>query len=207
MDNTEEKDEVLETIEATLTAAYKAPESALSPEAQAIVDALNIVPSNKELSKPDISRLPNAITRDSIDVAPGDKIIIERRTGFLKGNPYLDTRTYTIKRIDTDSGVLSLWDDDMQQWALDNYVAGLQLGQLYKIPLGRSLPSSNRKRGRPRKLTTSPTPLQDDASPKKGRGRPKGSKNRDQESIKRDKLARNAKRAQKSARRTNKNSP
>lgn len=164
----------------------KAPESALTPEAQAIAEAINGTWSNKEASKPDISRLPDAVSGGCLNVGVGDKIIIERRTSFLKGNPYLDTRTYTIKRIDEPKGILYLWDDEMQQWAMDNYRTGPKVGQIYKIALGRfPVSTSSRKRGRPRKIQVDPSPAQkeitDGAPAKRGRGRPKGSKNRSRE--------------------------
>ena len=178
----EGEEDHISKLEATLSSISKAPESALSPDAQAIMEALNLSPSNKELSKPDISRFPDAIDNGRLTIEAGDKITIERRANFLAGNPYLDTRTYTIKKIDHSSGILSLWDDEMQQWAMDNYKTGPSVGQIYKIPLGRLPPpsSSSRKRGRPRKFNPQPAPqhpTDDTQLTKKKRGRPKGSKN------------------------------
>ena len=159
------------------------------------VDASTIdrLGKKKESARPDISGLPNAIGPDGIPVfVKGDKIVIERYASFLQGNPYLDTRTYKVEAVDLDTGKVDLWDENLQQYANDNWRHGLKIGQVYKLSLGR-LVSSQKKRGRPKKnaeenkSVTKPFVA---GTEKKGRGRPKGSKNRSGDVIKAEKAAR-----------------
>lgn len=136
----------------------------------------------KPVNKPDISHLPNGIGKDGYPVfVAGDKIVIERYTSFLHGNPYLDTRTYKVQKVDHVTGKIDLWDESLDQQAVDNWKYGVKIGQQYRLSLGR-LVSSKKKRGRPRKETphTEITPPSD--TPKRGRGRPKGAKNKPKDS-------------------------
>lgn len=144
-------------------------------------------------SRPDISNLPNGIGRDGMPIfVPGDKIVIERYASFLRGNPYLDTRTYRVQKVDLVTGKLHLWDESLDQYALDNWKHGLKIGQIYKLSLGR-LVSSKKKRGRPRKEPVAPpttpqnTPDDGTIVVKRGRGRPKGVKNRSKDLIRAEK--------------------
>ena len=140
----------------------------------------------KTVSKPDISGLPNAIGPDGFPVfVKGDRIVIERYTSFLQGNPYLDTRTYRVEAVDLDSGRVALWDEELSQYATDNWRHGVKIGQIYKLSLGR-LVSSKGKRGRPRKeASPTPTVITSTNQPeKRGRGRPKGSKNQSSDTKK-----------------------
>lgn len=149
-------------------------------------------------NKPDISRLPDAFLNGRPSFTEGDKIVIERHVSFLANRPYLDTKTYKVRSINTDTGNLWLWDEQLQQSASDNYKAGLASGcRIYKVAMGYNV-STKKKRGRPRKEK----PI--DAAPpvvapeqKRGRGRPKGSKNRSRDEIKADKEAKRALRAAK----------
>lgn len=194
-----EMQDITAQIEAQIAAEAKAPASALTPEARAVAEALEGAP--KPEAKPDISRLPNALDGDGMPrFSVGDRIVIERRASFLAGNPYLDTRTYRVKRIDEGTGVMSLWDESMAQWATDNFIAGPINGQVYKLA-GRASVSTKKKRGRPRKNPIEepkPVVMGADGKPvKKKRGRPAGSKNRPKEEIKAEKAARREKRATK----------
>lgn len=185
-----ETPDVVAQLEAQIASEARAPESALSPEARELAAAL--APSKPE-AKPDISRLPDALDGEGAPLfSVGDRIVIERRAHFLEGNPYLDTRTYKVKGIDEGTGVLSLWDESLSQWACDNFVAGPITGQVYKLAVGRTV-STKRKRGRPRKnpveAPTTPAP----SGPKK-RGRPPGSKNRSKDVIAAEKAAKLAQR-------------
>lgn len=187
--------DITAAFEAVAAADVRVPESALTPEARAVAAALETPVAE---AKPDISRLPDAIVGGRLIVPPGDKIVIERRASFLAGNPYLDTRTYTVKGVDEATGRLSLWDDFLQQWASDNFIAGPKNGQVYKVALSRSV-STKKKRGRPRKnpvAAPSPAPVGPDGAPvKKRRGRPAGSKNRPKEEIRAEREAKRAARA------------
>lgn len=189
--------DVAAQFEAALAAETKVPTSALNPEAQEIAE---LMAPRKPEAKPDISRLPDAIEGGKLLLKPGERIVIERRVPFLAGCPYLDTRTYLINSIDEAKGVLRLWDEAFQQWAMDNYVKGPSYGQVYKMALGRSV-TTKKKRGRPRKNPVEapkPVELGPDGKPvKKKRGRPKGSKNRPKDEIREEKVAKAAKRSMK----------
>lgn len=167
--------------------------------------------AERERAKPDISRLPNAIDNDGFPLfRAGEKIIIERRSTILIGSPYLDTRTYTVVSIDTETGKLDLFDDTLCQSALSNYRQGLDRGYVFKLARGNSV-ATKKKRGRPRKnaivdrTDIKATPTTTDGQPiKKKRGRPPGTKNRDRETIKLEKKAKLSLRTERKARRRNK---
>lgn len=167
--------------------------------------------AERERAKPDISRLPNAVDNDGFPLfRAGDKIIIERRSTILIGSPYLDTRTYTVVSIDTETGKLDLFDDTLCQSALSNYRQGLDRGYVFKLARGNSV-ATKKKRGRPRKnaiedrTEIKATPTTTDGQPiKKKRGRPPGTKNRDRETIKLEKKAKLSLRNERKARRHNK---
>lgn len=164
--------------------------------------------AEREARKPDISRLPNAISADGAPLfRPGEKIIIERRATVLAGNPYLDTRTYMVVGINTENGNLDLFDESLCQSALSNYKTGLAKGFVFKLARGNEV-AAKKKRGRPRKnpivdeTEVKAVPLDDRGQPvKKKRGRPPGSKNRDRDTIRAEKKAKMAQREEKKAKR------
>ena len=176
-----------------------------------IFNAFSITATDRENRKPDISRLPNAIGPDGKPLFRiGEKIIIERRSTVLAGNPYLDTRTYMVVNINNDNGTLDLFDEDLAQSALSNYITGLQKGYVFKLARGNQV-ATKRKRGRPRKnpivdeTIPKPVPLDENGQPiKKRRGRPPGSKNRDKDTIKAEKKAKMSQRNLRKAKRTSK---
>lgn len=137
----------------------------------------------KATSKPDISKLPEATTGGIPNFEPGDKIIIERYASFLKGNPYLDTRTYTVMTLDTFSGRLGLYDEAVSQFASANFIRDIRSGNVFKLADGHTV-STKKKRGRPRKgplLTAAEMAAAaavTAATPKRRRGRPPGVKNK-----------------------------
>lgn len=131
----------------------------------------------KVVSKPDISRLPNAIEGGVPCFEVGDKIVIERYCSFLRGNPYLDTKTYTVTSIDMFSGKLKLYDDQLEQNATDNWLVGSHSGNVYKLAMGNVV-STKKKRGRPCKNDIGAPAVIVPPGEKRGRGRPKGVKNR-----------------------------
>jgi hypothetical protein len=156
--------------------------------------------SPRESARPDLSRLPDAISGGLPLFGEGDRIIIERRAIVLPGKPYLDTRTYKVKRVDPISGEIKLFDEQAGNNAYDNWKVGLLHGQVYKFAVA-GVTSSKRKRGRPRKNPVAPPPSPSDTpeTPKRGRGRPKGSKNRGREVIAAEKAAKKVARAAKRA--------
>lgn len=152
--------------------------------------------------KPDISHLPAAAVRaEDGTVLPlfdvGDKIVIERHAGMLTGRPWLDTQTYVVQHINDDTGDLKLWNPDLLQFALGNFIKGPARGDDYRLAVEGTPSVGKRKRGRPRK-----NPVQPVAQPgekKRGRGRPAGSKNRDKDVIKAEKIAKAKERAAKAS--------
>lgn len=163
--------------------------------------------AEREARKPDISRLPNALDENGFPrFRVGEKIIVERRSVVLQGSPYLDTKTYLVMGIDTESGKLDLFDDNLAQSALSNYIDGPKRGFVFKLAKGNAV-STKRKRGRPRKNPiVDETVTKEAAAPteKKKRGRPPGSKNRSREEIKAEKKAKLAEREERKAKRKTK---
>lgn len=157
-------------------------------------DALEAI-TRKAGNKPDISRLPDAIVAGVAQFEEGDKIVIERYSSFLKGKPYLDTKTYKVVRHDVFTGRLHLFDEQLDQNAIVNWKESLKFGTVFKLAMGNAV-STKKKRGRPRKNPIEATEAKP-AGEKKGRGRPKGAKNRPKEEIKAEK---DAKKAEKAAR-------
>ena len=159
------------------------PSDVISPEMTA-----ELFGERKPVNKPDISRLRDALGPDGFPVfRAGDKIVIERYTSVLAGNPYLDTRTYRVLEIDSVTGNLKLFDDSLQQFAGDNWKVGPKRGNVYKLAGSMNI-TTKKKRGRPRKAPVEqpkPVELGPDGKPiKKKRGRPPGSKNRPKAEIK-----------------------
>ena len=153
--------------------------------------------SHKKKPKVDISRFPRAV-KDGLPIfKPGDKIVIERYASIMDDHPYIDTRTYVVNSVDMETGKLTLWDDDMNQNATDNWKVGLTVGNVYTFAKGRGLPKKKGKKGRPRKPKGPDLPK----GPPKKRGRPVGKKNRSREEISADKAVKAAKRSAKKAKR------
>lgn len=154
-------------------------------------------------NRPDISSLPDAFDHGRPMFQVGDKVVIERYATMLASRPYLDTKTYKVVAIDTDTGNMRLWDDQLGQFAGDNFKTGFAAGtRTYKIAMGVNV-STKKKRGRPRK---NPIVALEEAKPaapveKKKRGRPPGSKNRSREVVLAEKAAKKMERDERKARR------
>jgi hypothetical protein len=145
----------------------------------------------KPVNKPDISRLPDAIVGGIPQFGAGDKIVIERYSAFLKGRPYLDTKTYTVEDVDAFTGKIKLYDDQLQQHAIDNWKTGTVYGNVYKLAMGHAV-STKKKRGRPRKDPVGEVKPLVPPGEKRGRGRPPGVKNRPKAVIAAEKAAKKA---------------
>lgn len=170
-----------------------------SPSDIVTSDALAALGDGKVVSKPDISRLPDAVVGGIAQFKDGDKIVIERYSGFLKGRPYLDTKTYRVVRHDEFTGRMHLFDEQLDQNAIMNWKEGLRHGTVFKLATGKVDISTKKKRGRPRKNPVdAPVEVKPEGE-KRGRGRPKGAKNRDKETIAAEKAERKAARAKKAA--------
>jgi hypothetical protein len=121
----------------------------------------------------------------------GEKVIIERYTMCLPGNPWLDTKVYTVRGINDETGDLYLWDEDSKQQAMSNYITGPQRGFTFKIPA--KFGSKNvivKRRTRRTKVERELEAAEKALKPKGRRGRPKGQKNRPKEEIALEKAAR-----------------
>ncbi|NCA17944.1 MAG: hypothetical protein EBS90_13035, partial [Betaproteobacteria bacterium] len=102
-------------VEAAIARAVETPApsaNSLSEEAEAIRQQLaEESAAPREATRPDISRLHDAVADGVPLFGPGDRIIIERRAVVLKGTPYLDTRTYRVRSVDPETGLMRLWDE------------------------------------------------------------------------------------------------
>ena len=163
-----------------------------SPSDYVSPDALAILGSKAAVNKPDISRLPDAIVGGVAQFNEGDKIVIERYSAFLRGKPYLDTKTYKVLRLDEFTGRIHLFDEQLDQNAIMNWKESLKFGTVFKLATGKMNVSTKKKRGRPRKNPVEEVAPVDPNAPKRGRGRPKGAKNRSKEEIKAEKEAKKA---------------
>lgn len=158
--------------------------------------------ADRNARKPNISHLKPALV--VVDGAPlplfniGDKIVIERYASVLAARPWLDTLTYTVESIDDETGVVGLWNEDLKQHALGNYITGPKKGDVYCLAIAKET-IGKKKRGRPR---VRPLPPEGEPKPvRKGkRGRPPGSKNRPKDVIAAERAAKE-KRAEVSAKR------
>jgi hypothetical protein len=153
-------------------------------------DLIEVLPS----AKPDISHLEDAIWSDGTTTVfipqPGDRVVIERPSSLSPGNHWLDTKIYVVQDINDETGVLKLWDPELLQFAMSNFLTGPARGLVFKVPVDGSTLGMKRKRGRPRKNHTGKSGQNQTMgnAPKK-RGRPKGSKNRPKEVIRAERLA------------------
>lgn len=133
--------------------------------------------------RPNIDHLPNgtAVLVDGtilplFDV--GDKIIAERHISFLQGHPWLDTRVYTVRSIDDETGAVHCSDDELLHYACIGF----------KHPFTRIKLCP--KKGNPFKAPKVEKPkVELPPGEKKRRGRPKGSKNRPKDVIQAEKQA------------------
>jgi len=153
---------------------------------------------NRTARKPEIGHLEDAFNEDRVPLFEvGSRIVIERYATTIPGCPWLDTQTYVVNEIDTNSGVMKLWNPYLFQSALTNFRLGLDNGFLFKLAPTRG-GFGKKKRGRPpkggKKVEEKPT------GEKKGRGRPKGVKNRAPEVIEAERKARSAERDEKKKR-------
>lgn len=107
-----------------------------------------------------------------------------------------DTTYYVIRKIDYETGSVSLWNPKMGQWGLTNFINAKKHGLILKMPpegasgLRMALALGQRKRGRPRKNPLQQALAQPVEKSGRGRGRPKGTKNRPKEVIEAEKRQR-----------------
>lgn len=156
-------------------------------EAAEEYESATLTPEQREQrrlsKKPKIDHLPDATAcLDDGTVLPlfdvGDKIIAERHISFLNGNPWLDTRVYTVRSIDDEKGIVHCMDDELHHYAC--------IGFRHPFTRVKLAPA----KGNPFKAPKVEKPKADlPPGEKKKRGRPKGSKNRPKDVIKAEKQA------------------
>ncbi len=85
-------------------------------------------------SRPSISQYSDALDSEGKPLfVVGDKLIIERYINFGKTRQWLDTRTYTVSKIDIDSGEIKLFDDQYKQSAYSNFKRAHLHGDVIKL--------------------------------------------------------------------------
>ena len=129
----------------------------------------------------------------------GDRVVVDRRTNLLPGDPWLETIVGRVRSIDDESGAVSILDEEGDprhppcRWfslrdELTDFRFAPARGNPFNVP---AVP----KREAPA------TPV--DPSQPKRKGRPKGSKNRPKEEIRAEREAYKKMRAEKKAKRKN----
>lgn len=81
-----------------------------------------------------------------------EKVVIERHVSFGENLMWLDTRVYEVREVDTVTGNVTLYDPDMCQHAMTNYITGTERSYRFKIPGKRQ----RLTRKRPTKGKTAP---------------------------------------------------
>lgn len=176
----------------TTTTNQDAPEG-LTPDAEDAFVAPEVREQRRLSRKPSIDHLKDGVTHSMVDgfiplFDVGDRIVVERHSLLLPGNPWLDTRVYIVKDIDDEKGLAHCWDEELQHYACMTFVQpdvqriklAPKKGNPFRAPKGRA-------DGKPLQNSSL---SQGESAPKKGRGRPKGSKNRPKEEIRKEKQMR-----------------
>lgn len=168
-------------------------------------NSLAVLRNDRPRDMPKIDHLGDAVHMQSdgtpaFIVPPGGKVIIERRSSVLNGNPWLDTKLYDVVAVDHTIGLVKLWDPELRHHARDNWFVGLKAGSRYKLP-----PPRGRWDSPPKVVAApvSPPPLSPEGEPiKRKRGRPAGVKNRPKDVIVAEKAARAAAKSEKKGRKS-----
>lgn len=136
---------------------------------------------------PDISAYNDALLDGKPLFTAGDFITIEMytRSGAKSPNRWYDTRTYTVKSINSETGDVVLYDPDYKQSACTNFITAPQRGDVLKLT-----PKVTATPKKPFVWKGMDTPSD---QPVSRRGRKKGTKNRPKDVIQREKDIRTAK--------------
>jgi hypothetical protein len=74
--------------------------------------------SRWQSNRPDISHLPAAVGPGGEPLFKvGDRIVVDRRTSMLKGDPWLETISGRVKSVDLSTGVVSVFDEESDERA------------------------------------------------------------------------------------------
>lgn len=104
-------------------------------------------------SKPNIDDLEDAVIENpdgSYHFVPGVgmQVVIDRTSVMLPGNPWLDTRIYKVLDVNQTTGDLKLYNDDLRQHALSNFIEGKKNGFSFKIPAKKGVTGVKKRRGK-----------------------------------------------------------
>ena len=150
--------------------------------------------------KPIIDHLKPGTVSSEGEVYPtfniGDRVVVERRSSLLQGNPWLDTQIFTVENIDDDTGIVRGRNEELLRGGFFSFKDELTI---VKIAPARGNPFKAANIAREEKKAEKKATLK--PGEKIRRGRPKGSKNRSKDEIKAEKLARKAERDAKKAKR------
>jgi hypothetical protein len=174
----------------------------IEKEPEPMVDEEGLIVPLRESKrvKPDIDHLDDAVevTDDGqVLFLPkvGEKVVIERHVPEL-AHSWLDTNLYTVRAIDPETGHLRLMSEEYGHNAMSNFMEGILLGYVFKIPPKTGPWQHRQQRVKKVKLVREKPakkerPIVIGAPVKKtGKGRPKGSKNRPKAEIEAEKKAR-----------------
>jgi hypothetical protein len=111
-----------------------------NPDREQLHDVINALERERKrvANKPFIDHLVDAISikdgKPHLLQTVGMRIIIERVASVLPNSPWLDTRSYIIRSIDSETGNLKLWDEELEHHASANFITSIALGYRFKIP-------------------------------------------------------------------------
>lgn len=120
---------------------------------------------DRDKSKPFIDHLDDAIVDGKFVVDVGEKVVIERYYHVGEIAKWLDTRSYIVQHVDHETGRLKLFDHDVRQCAMSNFIDGPKRGYRFKIPTKHTR-LRGRGKSKPKKAKVEKT------GPKRGRGNP-----------------------------------
>lgn len=109
--------------------------------------SVSLTPEQREArrlsKKPNIDHLEDALVLVEGQPVPlfacNDKIVVERKISFVESQPWLDTRVYTVRSIDDETGVCRVYDDELMHYAFVGFKDPTQRFKLAsgKDPLGK----------------------------------------------------------------------
>lgn len=87
-------------------------------------------------SRPSLDHLEDAVAEVEGNLmfllSKGDRLVIERKSTYLTGHPWLDTKVYTVKVVDQVTGDLKLFDEEYEQSAMSNFKTTREFGFVFK---------------------------------------------------------------------------
>lgn len=150
--------------------------------------------------KPRIDHLkPGTVSVDG-EVLPlfdvGERVVVERHSSLLPGNPWLDTQIFLVENINDDNGTVRGRHEELARTGFFGFKDSFTI---VKLAPKKGNPFKADNIARDEKKEAKKAALAPGEKIK--RGRPKGSKNRSKEDIKADRLAKKTERDAKKAKR------